>query len=352
MVKITSIDTLKEQRAKQKVTKELPFTVAGEMHQTQMVIDHGQAEVIELGKPIGEMVTSEQGRKELVEKVVLDTELGREEVPLLYKSIYQTIQDPNFPRVLDMKWAQRGVVVFTEHIEGQEVKFGSLEAEHGPLARIGAYTSGFEYTKEMRLFNETFNFEMLNRAFGEAYNAKLNDIHLSPIIKYNYDKSNVTQPVYVKPDGTPGTKAEAHFILSLRETLRQGIKDSAKEKRKGSILLVSSVHEQDLLDALGRHEMQGTSFESTTGIEEIVFYDGWETTVSRETTTYDGVPENTAFLIRPKAGFKELVKQELQVRAYDADPSRLIEQQVIADTFRGVYAALEENVQQIKLPTV
>lgn len=352
MVQVISADYIKAKRAQRKIEKEIPYNISGEMHTTKMTIDKGRAEIIELETPIGEMVTSEQGRKELIEKVVLDVELGREEVPKLYTPIYDVISDPNLPEVLDMKWAQRGVVVFLEHMEGQEVQFGSLEAEHGPVARLLAYTAGFEYTKEMRMFNQTWNFEMMNRAFGEAYNALLNHIHFSPIIKHDYDKSNVTQPVYIKPDGTPGTKAEAHFILSLRETIRQAQKDSSKAKRKGSILLVNSAHEQDVLDALSRIEMQGTNFEATTGISQIILYDGWETTVSRKTTTYEGVQDNVAYLIRPKAGFKELVKQDLQVRAYEGDPSRLIEQQVIADTFRGLYAAVEENVQKIVLPTV
>ena len=352
MVNITSIDALKRAREEKTVKKELAYEVAGEMLTTNMTIDKGRGEIIELTKPIGEMVTSEQGRKELIEKVVLDTELGREEVPLLYKPIYDTISDPNLPQILDMKWAQRGTVVFTEHFEGEEVKFGSLEAEHGPVARLSAYTAGFEYTKEMRIYNQTWGFETMNKAFGEAYNALLNHIHFAPIIGFDYKKENVTQPVYVKPDGTPGTKSEAHAILSLRATIRQAQKDTAKDKRKGSVLLVNSSHEQDLLDALGRMEMQGTNFEATTGITDIIFYDGWETTVSRKTTAYEGVEDNVAYLIRPKAGFKELVKQELQVRAYEGDPSRLIEQQVIADTFRGIYAAIEENVQQIKLPTL
>lgn len=352
MVQVISADYIKAKRAQQKVEKEIPYNISGEMHTTKMTIDKGQAEIIELETPIGEMVTSEQGRKELIEKVVLDVELGREEVPKLYTPIYDVISDPNLPQVLDMKWAQRGVVVFTEHIEGQEVKFGSLEAEHGPVARLLAYTAGFEYTKEMRIYNQTWNFETMNRAFGEAYNALLNHLHFGPILEFDYKKENTTQPVYVKPDGTPGTKAEAHFILSLRETIRQAQKDSSKAKRKGSILLVNSMHEQDILDALSRLEMQGTNFEATTGISQIILYDGWETTVSRKTTTYKGVQDNVAYLIRPKAGFKELVKQDLQVRAYEGDPSRLIEQQVIADTFRGLYAAVEENVQKIVLPTV
>src|SRR5690606_37344643 len=145
-------------------------------------------ETLELAKPVGEMLTSGsvEQYKDLLRKVVLDVELGREQVQLLYQPIYDAIRDANLPRTIDAKWALTGTVVFTEHIEGEEVKFGRLQAEQGPTARILTYTAGFEYTKEMRDFNEAFSIEILNRAIGEAYNALLNHIHLSPIISYTY----------------------------------------------------------------------------------------------------------------------------------------------------------------------
>lgn len=111
-----------------------------------------------MSKPIGEMLTNETARKELIKKVVLDVELGREQVPVLYAPIYERMQDPNFPQDFEAKWAQYGTVVFFEHLEGEEVKFGNLQAEKGAYcSHQGGYAAGFEYTKEIQLFNQTFN---------------------------------------------------------------------------------------------------------------------------------------------------------------------------------------------------
>lgn len=351
MPRIISIDTLKAQRRKGTIEEQVPFSYAGETLTVTKKIVNGEMETFELSKPIGEMLTSETSHKELLQKVVLDVELGREQVPLLYTPIYERLQDPNFPQQFEAKWAQYGTVVFFEHLEGEEVKFGSLQAEEGPIARIKGYTAGFEYTKEMEIFNQTFNFELLNRAFGEAHNAILNHLHLGPIIQHNYKAANKTGPVYVDETGKRLENATgSHYILSLRETLKQALKDSRAAKRPGTILLAHPVHEEDLKEAMSSFTIQATPYRALEGISDIIFYDGWETNVGKKSYSYPGVPEDKMYLIRPKRGFKELIKQDLQINAYPADPSRLVLNQIIGDFWRGVFAAVDENVQEITLP--
>lgn len=350
MAKVHSIDTLKERRRTGTHESEVPFIVNGEIDTVNKRIENGTVETYDLGSPIGEMMTSETSRKELIEKTVLDVELGREDVPTLYGPIYETIVNGDFPKEFEAKWAQHGTVVFFEHLEGGEVKFGSLQAEEGPIARIKGYAAGFEYTKEMEMFNQTFNFEIMNKAFGEAHNAILNHLHLAPIIKHSYKSESQTKAVYVKPDGTKGTASDAHSVLSLRATLREGLKDTRKAKRPATVLLANSADKEDIEEALGSHNVQATPYGATDGITDIIYYDGWTTQVSKKEYNYDGVSQGKAFLIRPKRGFKELVKQGLQINANMGDKSRLVEAQIIGDFWRGVFAAVDENVQEITLP--
>lgn len=345
-----SIEELKEKRRKGTIETEVSFLLDGKEEVVPKKIVNGEMEVIDIDKPIGEMMTSETSRKELVQKVVLDVELGREEVPVLYNPIYETLTDPNFPKEFEAKWAQTGSVIFFEHLEGEEVKFGSLQAESGPIARLQGYAAGFEYTKEMQIFNQMFNFEIMNKAFGEAHNALLNHLHLGPIIQHNYKAANKTAPVYVKPDGNAGTSGDAHYMLSLRATLRKALKDTRTAKRPGTILLANSADKEDIQDALGSMTLQATPYGATSGITDIIYYDGWETDVARKSYAYEGVPQGKAFLIRPKRGFKELVKQGLQIQSTIGDLTRLVEAQIVGDFWRGVFAAVEENVQLVELP--
>lgn len=312
---------------------------------------NGEMELYDLAQPVGEMITTAAGRKELLEKVVLDVELGRETVPTLYSPIYDRREDPNFPEVFDAPWAQHGVVIFFSHMEGEEVKFGHIQAEQGPTARIVTYAAGFEFTEKMVLFNQTFSMEELERSFGEAYNALLNHIHLSPIFSHNYAAANKTGPVYVTAEGNPpGEDGDGHRLLSLRETLVAGIEDAAVKKRPGNVLLIASRNQRRIQDALSRLHVRGTDFDAVGGIDTIIAYDGWSVKVGKKDYSYPGVPEDKVYLVRPRRGFKELVKHDLMIDAGDGDLSRLVETQVVGRAYRGVFLAPAENVQEITLP--
>jgi hypothetical protein len=343
MFKVISQDTLLEQRRKQSVEEKVPFVVAGEVDYADKKIVNGEMELLDFNKPLGEMINfgSVSELKELLRKVVLDVELGKEQVQLLYKPIYDEISDPNLPEVLDAKWALSGSCVFLEHMEGDEVKFGSIAAEQGPTARIRTYSTGFEYTKKMIDFNETFKVEMLNKSMGEAYNALLNHLHLYPIINFNYKAANKT--AFQGSDGDP-------VWLGMYKTLAQAVKDSRAAKRPGTVLLANSADAMDIEMALkGGHQINGTVYPAIPGINSVIYYDGWNVTVGKKSYEYKGVDPGKAYLIRPKRGFKELIKKDYTVETGNKDVSRLIEEQIVAYCYRGVFAAVEENVQEITL---
>jgi hypothetical protein len=354
---ITVYDTrsLLEERRKSKVDSKIPYTVSGKSYETNKVIINGEMSVPRLHKPIGEMLTTGDGLKELTNKIVLDVELGREKNPILYKAIYELLSDQNFPRQFEAKWALSGSVVFLEHMEGEEIRFGSLRAEQGPTAFIKTYAAGFEYTKEMVEFNEKFNFELLNRSFGEAHNALLNHLHLSPLFQFAFEEKNQTAARYVDRNGEAIISEDeevlkkSHYILSLRETFRKAIKDCEVEKRPATVLLVHPANKEDVLDALNRMVLGETTYRPLE-IPELITYGGWTSQVGKRTYDYPAVPLNKAYLIRPKRGFKELIKKDLEIQSKDGDVSRLIEGQVIGYSMRGVFAAVEENVQEITLP--
>lgn len=343
MIKVFSQDTLLDQRRNQNVQEKVPFVVAGEVDYAEKKITNGEMELLDFSKPLGEMINfgSVSELKDLLRKVVLDVELGKEQVQLLYGPIYDSLTDPNFPEVLDAKWAMHGACVFLEHMEGDEVKFGSIAAEQGPTARIKTYTTGFEYTKKMIDFNETFNVEMLNKSMGEAYNALLNHLHLSPIIGFNYKAANKT--AFKGEAGDP-------VWLGMYKTIAQAVKDSRTAKRPGTILLANSADAMDIEMALkGGHQIDGTIYPAIPGVNSVIYYDGWDVTVGKKSYEYAGVAPGKAYLVRPKRGFKELIKRDYTVESGNKDVSRLVEEQIVAYCYRGVFAAIEENVQEITL---
>jgi hypothetical protein len=71
-------------------------------------------------------------------------------------------------------------VVFLQKFEGGEVEFGTLSKGVPSLGAIQTYAAGFEWTEDMIEFDRTWSIELQNQAFGRAYNALLNHLHLSP----------------------------------------------------------------------------------------------------------------------------------------------------------------------------
>lgn len=340
---VVSIESLREKRRQGTFASKVPFVVNGKLHEVEKKIINGEMETFELTRPVGEMLTSGSLSQytDLLRKVVLDVELGREQVPLVYKPIYETLSDPNMPKLIDAKWALYGTVVFTEHLEGEEVKFGRLAVEYGPTARILTFAAGFEYTKEMKDFNDSFSLEILNRSTGEAWNALLNHIHLNPILSHSYDPNNQTD--------WQGDSGDDLWV-GYWKTLSQAVNDANVAKRPGNILLASAQNRANIEMALkGGFMIKGTTYPAVDGIDTVIYYDGWSVQVGKRSYSYSGVSAGKAYLIRPRRGFKELVKQDLRIEASAADLSRLIEAQIVGYGYRGVYAAVTENVQEIDL---
>ena len=339
MLNIVSQESMLEARRKANIETQIPFILNGKKEFATKKIVNGEMETLKFNKPLGEMIS--YGGTNVSKELLRNVELGREEVQPLYSPIYDTISDPNLPEILDAKWALRGACVFMETVEGGEVKFGTMQAEYGPTARIVTYTAGFEYTKQMKDFNQSFQVEMLNKALGQSYNALLNHIHLSPFINFSYKSANKT--------AYAGTAEDISWVR-LYNTIKNGMKAAIVAKRTPTVMLASKANQIDIEMALrGGYQINGTNYPAINGINTIIYYDGWEETVGKKNYEYKGCPADKIYLVRPKRGFKELLKQDLRIEANTGDLTRLIQEQIVGYAYRGVFAAVEENVQELTI---
>lgn len=342
MAKFTDIQSRKRE-AKEALKgidqAEARYRVAGQEKSFDVAVVAGEIAPLEITTPLGEMITSDQGTEEFLKKVTVDVELGKEEVPTLYGSIYRTISDRNLPEYIDAPFSQSAGVFFAQWQEGEEIKFGTLNTEEGQPIKLLTYAAGFEYTEDVVEYNKIHDIQMLNQAFGEAYNARLNEVHFSPILTYTYPAQNKT-----------AADTDANKAIALKNTLRNAVQASIVAKRPGSVLLASSQDRFKIESAMQNEVIDGNSHFGVTGIDEVVFYDGWSVTVGKKTYTFNGVTPGKCYLIQPKKGFIEYEKHGLIIDAATADLSRLIESQVVARTRRGVYADVQGNVQEITLP--
>ena len=88
-------------------------------------------------------------------------------------------------------------------------------------------------------------------------------------------------------------------------------------------------------------------------ITQVIAYDGWTGTRGRKVTTYAGVSSGTAYLIdqsHKSLDFNSFVKQGLDSAIGNSDVSRFIMDQIVWDTYLGVYANPTASVEVITLP--
>ena len=348
-MRVFSIETLREARRRQTVEERVPYEIGGQVRYATKRIVNGEMEVYDLPRPVGEMIVTPDGLDQFVQKVVVDLELGREAVPLLYKPIYRTVTNPNFTKHVEIQgFVGRAQVVFAEHIEGEEVRFGTRRLGAKDTVPITTYAAGFEWTEDVVEYDQTWEIAELSRAMGEAYNALLNHLHLYPILSFNYPAKNKTAAV----------TSHGTLLENMRATLRQALIDAANDKdpetnrgRRGSILLAHPSRRWDIEEALQRMQIAGTIYPAIADIDTIILYDGWSTVVGDRAYEFPGVDPGKAYLIEPRQYAVELIKHDLRVDAIEGDKKRLMAGGMVARARRGLYIAPAKMVQEIELPS-
>jgi hypothetical protein len=370
MIRIVDVPTLRAER-RALASRELvaQATLFDQPLEVPVRIAHGEMETYELDRPLrhylsallnggeyrgpsvaGEMLTTPANLSQFIIKTVVDLQLGREQVPLLYPAIYtRTINDANLTENVDVGAIMaRASVVFLQHMEGGEVRFGTRTLTPRQTVPLATYAAGFEYTEDMVEYDKTWEVAQLNEGIGRGYNALLNHIHIYPIISYAYQAKNQTPA-----DATAGTS----FREKMRATLKAALIHSGQDLqtdtglgRSPNVLLAHSSRRWDIEEALQRFVINGTEYPALAGIDTLVFYDGYSITVGARKYTYTGCATNKAYLIDTSTYLVELVKHDLRTDAAPGDLSRLIQQQIVARARRGVFCSPPNAVEEVTLP--
>ena len=311
-------------------------------------IVNGEMETIEFTRPVGEMIATPAGIENIIQRTMIDLQLGRERKPLIYGPIYDEMVDPNFSTPVDVAGFANAQVVFLETLEGEGVKMGHYKVGSKGACPIVTYTGGLEWTEDMVRYNQTWNMTKASQAMGEGYNAKMNHIHLDPILSFTYAAKNKTAA------SSTGSERTVKLRNTFKDALAHAADDENTDTKTGrtpTILLAHSTNRWDIEECLQRMTVGGTVFPAISQIETLIFYKGDSVTVGGKTYTYPGVATTKAYLIDPKKYFKSLVKDSLQIDSTGADLRRLIADAVVGRSRIGVYAAPANGVEEVTLPS-
>jgi hypothetical protein len=269
---------------------------------------------------------------------------GLAEIPLLYGPLYERINGP-FPGgvfQIDENTLQADVI-FLQKFEGGEVEFGTLRRGAPALGSIQTYAAGFEWTEDLVEFDRTWSIELHNRAFGRAYNALLNHLHISPILGYTYTAPNQT------PANATGATLAEKTHLTFQDAYKTTV--MAVPQRRGSVLLASEANRFQIEEALLTPviDAQGNPL-PTVPINTIIYYDGETVVRGTNSFVYPGVTAGKCYLIFPRQKMKEMLHHDLRIDIGPPDISRLVEGQQVGRARRGMYLDIPNSVEEITLP--
>jgi hypothetical protein len=301
------------------------------------------------GHRIYEFMGSDTFGTEWTTRQRYEVNAGRDEEPLVYQPLYEEIRDAGLPKHVDVNTMGPGGVVFEEVFEGGEVKFSSITAGEYTVP-IRHWATGLEYSKDLVLYNATWNVALVERQMGVAHNALLNHLHLGPIIAYSYAAANQTAAV------TSGATTTEDWMLTLEAAIAAARADTTNPRRGPYILLVSTANVFMVERMLTRAPQVGVSIQATSALDavrSVIAYDGWTGTRGGKVTTYPGVTAGKAYLISQQYRGQDMVsfvKQDLQNEGTQEDISRFLTQSVW-DSYLGVYCNPLRSVEEISWPS-
>lgn len=304
----------------------------------------------EEGTVISEMIGTDDGTREFIEKVTLDVYQGRTTVPLLYKDIYSTQTDANFPKTMTVKEFGPIQTVFLEKLEGGEVKFGALGAGPEKTVSFKTWATGIEYDEDIAEWNQTWRISDIGVSFGESYNKLLNHLHLSPIISGSYTTTGgglAAQKAKQEAASNPAAQ-----LIAYNTSVAQTLKDALTVLPRGSIVLHNSFDGMAIQAAIAGDMLADLSsgpVKKALSNATFIAYDGTTVDVGGKTYTYAGVTAGFLYLVVPKVNFKEYIKHDLRVDTGDGDLSRLVLAQVVGRARRAQLAGLSGAYGAVKV---
>jgi hypothetical protein len=296
-----------------------------------------------------EMITTETGASAFIEKITYELYSAREVTPLLYNDIYTVISDRTLPELLTVKLVGPGQVVFLEHLEGEEVKFGTLQANNDLVVRIKTYAAGMQITEDMIEYNQLYTIAEISQDLGIAYNKLLNHIHLAPILLGTYTTATggAKGQMNAQIQGQPQL---VDWNTDLKKTLATALAVAPFIDFK---VLISSADYFSVLDAVNAMVNQdGTAsiIKKKFTEDRFMVYDGEVIPVGAKTVEYPGVQPGYIYMVSTaKRNFRNYTKHDLIIDADNADLSRLLEEQIVARARLGVAAQLGGRYGAIKV---
>lgn len=294
--------------------------------------------------PAGEMMSLADVRA-FVQQAALDITIAQAEHPTVYQEIYDEIVNASFSETIKVRDLIGLQAAFSVVHDGESVSMASFKTGKFESVDMQTFATGYSISKDWVDYNQFWKVDQANKALGNAHNAILDHIHLSPIIKASYTGKAVTNKVT-----TGSTDLENVWL-----TLRKGIQDALKRKSlhgyrlRPTVALCNSSTAMDVEAAVKGLLQNGSQLGALGVIQKVVSYDGWDGEVNGNVYNFAAPQDNEVYLIQPKQTFKALVKTDITQLSQRGNVLTLSELDVAQFFRRAVVADVTNSVHKVLL---
>jgi hypothetical protein len=241
---------------------------------------------------------------------------------------------------------------------GQPVNQGDKGEGNVGTFDIDIYAAGFRWDLLAAMFDKSLDMTALNDAVAVGYNAKLDDLAMTPILADVYSTAGTAK--HTAAATTSGAGRQELLYNTIENALDGlGARTDPVTKRKinpaGSYLLCSGNVARHVARSIGGLPSANQKYlPAITDIAGVVAYDGDVIDMRDGSTTYSGVGDTYAYLVKPNRYMNIIVKQGLTAEVdMQPDVSTLAQEEYAWYFAEGQYNAegIANYIQKITLPT-
>lgn len=289
----------------------------------------------------------------------IDVTVDKAATPTIRQFFYDIQSNPNYTRTLNPTEINPFGVVFEENNgHGQSVPMGETRGGGYEAITMAIYAAGFTWDLMGELFDQTITPERVMNMIMVGYNAKQDDIAMSPILNFSYSGTQQTPA-----NTTSGVGRQELLYLTMEDAIDDlGDRDHPVTGRKLSVsnlVCLASPYDAKHIARITKG-LPNTNEEKYPGLSEIsnvVEYDGETIELRDRTITYDGVTKGKAYLAIPAGSssnkyMKIAIKSDLTVEV-DLQPDvKTLTREERAYWFCEAiwYEGIQYFIQEITLP--
>ena len=325
-------------------------TLGGKMMSVRDMINAGV-----FTRPQGSSNTLPEDWSSLWDAMRIDISIRKSAMDTVRQNFYNIVNMPNSDKVIKVDEFFPYSTVFEENNgEGQAVTQGETRFGQSESVEHKIYAASWTWTLLNDLFNKSMDPGKLSDSVLLGYNAKRDDLSMSPILDFSYSGAQQTAAATLS-----GANRQELLYLTLEDAIDDlGDRDDPILDRPvdpmGSVILAHSYDARHI--ARVGMGLPSTNERSYPGISEIASVVAYDTEVIRgrkKDVTYTGVTKGKAYLIKKNRYMNVGIKRPLTLETdMTPDVSTLAREKRAWYFVEGQQTTgIQYFVQEITLPT-